>query len=121
MTAPTTLRLHRDGPVLRIELARPEVRNAMSLAMVHELRTALHEADRVIAASVHMPASGRSATARIDAVVLHPVAGPLILLGLLFAMFQAVFAWATPFADALEGGVAWLSDKAAAALPRAKG
>ncbi|MBI3157489.1 MAG: enoyl-CoA hydratase/isomerase family protein [Burkholderiales bacterium] len=46
MSAPTTITLHRDGPVLYLELARPELRNAMSLAMVHELRTALHDAER---------------------------------------------------------------------------
>jgi ferrous iron transport protein B len=47
------------------------------------------------------PAS--QATRRIDAVVLHPVAGPLILAAILFLMFQAVFAWATPFVDAIDG------------------
>ena len=31
-----------------------------------------------------------------------PWLGPLILFALLFVVFQAVFAWATPFADALE-------------------
>ncbi len=31
---------------------------------------------------------------RIDRVVLHPVAGPLLLLAILFLIFQAVFAWA---------------------------
>jgi len=55
--------------------------------------------------------------ARLDRVLLNPWLGPVILLALLFVMFQAVFAWATPFADALEGGVAWLSELASAALP----
>ena len=32
-------------------------------------------------------------------------------------MFQAVFAWATPFADALEGGVGWLIGSVIAMLP----
>ena len=54
---------------------------------------------------------------RLDGVLLHPWAGPLILLALLFVMFQAVFAWATPFADALEGGVGWLSEGVSGALP----
>ncbi|HEX4910770.1 MAG TPA: ferrous iron transporter B, partial [Permianibacter sp.] len=31
---------------------------------------------------------------QIDKVVLHPIAGPLILLAILFLIFQAVFAWA---------------------------
>jgi ferrous iron transport protein B len=33
---------------------------------------------------------------RIDAVVLHPVWGTLLLLVTLFLMFQAVFSWAEP-------------------------
>jgi ferrous iron transport protein B len=41
----------------------------------------------------------------VDRVLLNPWIGPVILFGLLFVIFQAVFAWATPFADALEGGV----------------
>ncbi|MGB7372930.1 ferrous iron transporter B [Pontixanthobacter sp.] len=40
--------------------------------------------------------------AGIDNVLLHPWLGPLILLGLLFVVFQAVFAWAAPFMDAIE-------------------
>ncbi len=49
-------------------------------------------------------------TESIDRIVLHPVAGPLILAALLFVMFQAVFAWATPFADAIDGGIGALAD-----------
>ncbi len=41
--------------------------------------------------------------AGLDRLLLHPWLGPVILFALLFVMFQAVFAWATPFADALEG------------------
>jgi ferrous iron transport protein B len=48
--------------------------------------------------------------ARLDTVLLNPWLGPLILLGLLFIVFQAVFAWATPFADALEGGIGTLAE-----------
>ena len=43
--------------------------------------------------------------ASLDKVLLHPWLGPPILLVLLFVIFQAVFAWATPFADALDGGI----------------
>jgi len=35
-----------------------------------------------------------TASDRIDAVVLHPVAGPLLLAAVLFMVFQAVFSWA---------------------------
>ncbi|HEU4819820.1 MAG TPA: ferrous iron transporter B [Qipengyuania sp.] len=53
----------------------------------------------------------------LDRVLLHPWAGPLILFLFLFVMFQAVFAWATPFADALEGGIGALSDGVIGAMP----
>ncbi|MEO7553732.1 MAG: ferrous iron transporter B [Alteraurantiacibacter sp.] len=54
---------------------------------------------------------------KLDKVLLDPWAGPLILFGLLFVIFQAVFAWATPFADALDGAVGWLIDLAVANVP----
>lgn len=55
--------------------------------------------------------------ARLDKVLLHPWLGPVILFAFLFVMFQAVFAWATPFADALEAGVGWLINLTIAELP----
>lgn len=48
--------------------------------------------------------------ARLDKVLLHPWIGPLVLFALLFVVFQAVFAGATPFADALDAGVSLLHD-----------
>ena len=54
---------------------------------------------------------------RLDRVLLHAWIGPVILLGLLFVMFQGVFAWATPFADALQVGVSWLTAQTVAILP----
>ncbi len=54
---------------------------------------------------------------RLDKVLLNPWLGPPILFSLLFVIFQAVFAWATPFADALESGIGALSALATTALP----
>jgi ferrous iron transport protein B len=54
---------------------------------------------------------------KLDRVLLHPWLGFFILLGILFVVFQAVFAWATPFADALDGGVVALIDLAKASFP----
>ncbi|AIT79389.1 ferrous iron transporter B [Novosphingobium pentaromativorans] len=48
--------------------------------------------------------------ARLDRLLLNPWIGPFVLCALLFVVFQAVFAWATPFADGLEAGVGWLTD-----------
>ncbi|MCL6683877.1 ferrous iron transporter B [Sphingomonas alba] len=52
----------------------------------------------------------RRITHRLDAVLLHPVAGPIILAAVLFIMFQAVFAWATVPADALDAGITSLGN-----------
>ena len=53
----------------------------------------------------------------LDRVLLHPWLGPVILFTFLFVMFQAVFAWATPFADALEAVIGALSNGVTTALP----
>ncbi len=57
------------------------------------------------------------ASDRIDRVVLHPVAGPLLLALLLFFIFQAVFAWAKAPMDAIKAGTDALGAMVAAALP----
>jgi ferrous iron transport protein B len=56
-------------------------------------------------------------THRLDAVLLHPFFGPLILAAIMFVMFQAVFAWSQVPVDWISSGVAWLSAQAGAALP----
>jgi ferrous iron transport protein B len=55
--------------------------------------------------------------AKLDRLFLHPWLGPAILLALLFIVFQAVFAWATPFADGLEAAVGWLSNGVRDVMP----
>ncbi len=82
-----------------------------------DLRAAQREADRVIKAAVGQPSRPDTVTGRVDAVLLHPVAGLLILLCLLFVMFQAVFAWAKPLMDLIAGGFEWLGVLAHDALP----
>ncbi|MGO2120759.1 MULTISPECIES: ferrous iron transporter B [unclassified Psychrobacter] len=39
---------------------------------------------------------------RLDQLTLHPVIGVVILLVILFVIFQAVYAWATPIMDSIE-------------------
>jgi ferrous iron transport protein B len=82
-----------------------------------DLRAAQREADRVIKAAVGEPKRPDTITGRVDAVLLHPVAGLLILLCILFVMFQAVFAWAQPFMDLIEASFDGLGGLAAAHLP----
>ncbi len=61
--------------------------------------------------------TGQRVHSGLDRVLLNPWLGPLILLALLFIIFQAVFAWATPFADAIDGGITALIGFVEAILP----
>ncbi|GCE84311.1 ferrous iron transport protein B [Komagataeibacter diospyri] len=54
---------------------------------------------------------------RLDRWVLHPVWGPVILIVLLFFMFQAVFAWAQPLMDGIDAGMGWLGQQVGRLLP----
>jgi len=56
-------------------------------------------------------------THRLDSVLLHPVAGPIILAAIMFVMFQGVFAWSATPVSWIEAGFAWLSQAASSALP----
>ncbi len=88
-----------------------------SAILTHQLEThdhaaspptdaALHQRARAIARAATVSETPvRRWTGRVDNVVLHPVGGFILLVALMFVMFQAVFSWATPFADALEGGI----------------
>ncbi|MDH7794806.1 MULTISPECIES: ferrous iron transporter B [unclassified Beijerinckia] len=75
---------------------------------VAQLRGLQRDADRIIAETISLPARPDTWTARIDAVVLHPVAGLLILALILFVMFQAVFAWAQPLMQLLSSSFDWV-------------
>ena len=73
---------------------------------------------RAIAATVTTQhGMARAWSARLDAVVLNPVAGPIILAALLFLMFQAVFAWAKVPMDALAAAVDALGRTLTTVLP----
>ncbi|MBX3595377.1 ferrous iron transporter B [Sphingomonas sp.] len=75
------------------------------------------EARRIAGLAILEQPRGRAFTRAVDAVVLHPVAGPLILLAILFVMFQAVFAWSEAPIGWIEGAQAWLGSRATATLP----
>ena len=54
---------------------------------------------------------------RVDRVLLHPVAGPLILTVILFLLFQAVFSWAEAPKHAMEASMNWVGIQVSALLP----
>jgi ferrous iron transport protein B len=82
-----------------------------------QIRDAHRRAEQIMKTYVRPPERPDTWTGRIDGVLLHPVAGLVILLTLLFVMFQAVFTWSTPVMDLIDGGFAWLAQQATHVLP----
>ncbi|MEX1663018.1 ferrous iron transporter B [Thioclava sp. 15-R06ZXC-3] len=97
-----------------VELAKESTWQAPSS---HDLRVAMREAERLVNAHVIRPPEPDTVSAKIDRVVLNPIAGPLILLAILFTMFQAVFSWATPFMDAIDAAFTGLGVLVSDLLP----
>ena len=82
-----------------------------------ELRAAQREADRILQLVVRMPPKPDTLTTRLDAVLLHPVAGLIVLLAVLFVMFQGVFVWAQPLMDLISQGFDALGSAVHQVLP----
>ena len=61
--------------------------------------------------------AGRRTSHLIDAVALHPVAGPFIFAAVMFLMFQAVFAWSQAPVEWIESGISALQVAAAGVTP----
>jgi len=93
--------LRRTDELIATQAPHPAQPNLWQPLTVAQLRATQREADRIIAATISLPTRPDTWTARIDAVVLHPVAGLAILALILFVMFQAVFAWAQPLMELL--------------------
>ena len=118
-----TVAVHRDG-------ARELVAKLDAVAgSLHEPRAhlpgvdalapeALHaETRRLLSLAVSMPRRTAEIDDSLDRWLLHPVIGLLSLAVVMFLIFQAVYAWATPLMDGIEAGTAALGQWASAALP----
>jgi len=75
------------------------------------------EVNRILGATVSMPSRTAKLDDAIDRVVLHPVWGLAILALVMFFMFQAVFAWAAPFMDAIDASIGAIGSVVGEALP----
>jgi ferrous iron transport protein B len=112
-----TADLLRQTDAIAAQAPAPSAQNLWQPLTIAQLRATQREADRIIAATVSLPEKPDTWTARIDAVVLHPVAGLAILAVILFVMFQAVFAWAQPLMELLSSGFAALGQLVHDTLP----
>jgi Fe2+ transport system protein B len=71
----------------------------------------------ILAAAVTMPTRTSRVDDALDRWLLHPVAGLATLAVVMFLIFQAVYAWATPLMDLIDAGTGALGEWAAATLP----
>jgi ferrous iron transport protein B len=74
-------------------------------------------ARRIAAAATVSETPARRWAHALDTVALHPVFGPLLLIGLLFVMFQAVFSWSEVPVGWIEAGIAAVDDAVRTVLP----
>jgi ferrous iron transport protein B len=73
-----------------------------------EIQDTQREVRRILQASGYVEPLRKQALARLDSLVMHPIAGPAILASILFFVFQAVFSWAVWPMDMIDAGVSGL-------------
>jgi ferrous iron transport protein B len=95
----------------------PRERPAPTAASAAAIEATQREVRRVLQDAGYKVPARQAALARLDAVVLHPVAGPVLLTTVLFLMFQAVFSWAKVPQALINSGVQALSAWLGGVLP----
>lgn len=110
-----TVAVRRSGVAGLLEvLDRPLPTQAPAITEGDDLHAAVRQ---LLASTVSMPRNTDARDDAIDRLLLHPVIGLAFLAALMFLVFQAVFAWAEPFMEAIEQGVALLGAWTTQALP----
>ncbi len=92
------------------DAGRTKVAEPWREASIDDVLAAQAEVRRILAIAVHEPTVDARADDAIDAIVLHPVWGMVVLAVTLFLMFQAVFSWAQWPMDAIKAGMQALGD-----------
>jgi ferrous iron transport protein B len=100
--------MEHPGPAPKFEWHEPSFDRIQQTQ--REVRRILHAID-------YTEPARKAAMRRLDALVMHPVAGPAILAVLLFFVFQAVFSWAALPMDLIDAGVSWVGTQLQSALP----
>ncbi|MBL0088402.1 MAG: ferrous iron transporter B [Ideonella sp.] len=115
-----TIAVHRDGHAgllaqleqqlltLQAGSAAPVAPGLAGLPTTHDAAVLQREVRRIIALVAPQALHSQRFHLKLDAWVLHPVWGLVILAALLFIVFQAVFSWAVWPMDAIKSGMAGL-------------
>ncbi|WP_386341835.1 ferrous iron transporter B [Xanthomonas citri pv. citri] len=72
---------------------------------------------QILRAAVTMPTRTSRVDDALDRWLVHPIWGLVTLAVVMFLIFQAVYAWAAPVMDLIDGGTAALGDWVGATLP----
>ncbi|APO98863.1 ferrous iron transporter B [Xanthomonas perforans] len=72
---------------------------------------------QILGAAVTMPTRTSRVDDALDRWLLHPIWGLVTLAVVMFMIFQAVYAWAAPVMDLIDGGTAALGEWVGATLP----
>ncbi len=115
-----TIAVRRDGARALVSML-----DAMSSNMQAPASTptdvdpeALHkETRRLLSLAVTMPRRTAEIDDALDRWLLHPILGLVALGVVMFLIFQAVYAWATPLMDAIDAGTSWLAEFTRTTLP----
>lgn len=73
--------------------------------------------DVILAQALEAAGAADRRSWKIDRFALHPVWGSLFLIGVLLALFQAVFTWASPLADSIESALTIIQNATKTFLP----
>jgi ferrous iron transport protein B len=101
----------------RCDFAPPLALAVAALPGLSDVEATQREVRRILADIDYRVPVRLQFLSRLDQVVLHPFAGPLLLAVVLFLMFQAVFSWAVAPMAAISAGVTSIGQYLAQALP----
>lgn len=74
----------------------------VELPVLHDIPECHAWAARIGRRAAYQPPAPPVWTSRLDSAFLHPVAGPLIFLTVVVAVFQSIFTWARPLMDGVQ-------------------
>ena len=118
-----TVAVDHDGVRLLVDkletLPHPGARGPVAWreSTFDEIQRTQRDVRRILQAIGYTEPIRKRALMRLDALVMHPVAGPAILATILFFVFQAVFSWAAVPMDFINEAVGALGTWVQHALP----
>lgn len=106
-----------DAFAQKLKAARERVRRQHACPIEHEAEQRYQYIRNVLDKATRKPDVRRlSLSERADILLTHPVLGTLSLLFVLAIVFQAIYSWAGPLMDGIEGGVGAIGESVGAMM-----